>query len=308
MKVAYSIKAVAAETGHSVHTIRAWERRYAALTPGRSDTNRRVYDAADVARLKLLHSAVSAGHSIGMVARLPSEELVLLGGSEERALINSTAKEDLLAICVRALQQLDSEQFEASLSRSSAVLGIDGLLSDIVGPLVREIDEGWQSGRLTIAQEHLASATIRTHLEKLRLSMRPPKDAPRLLITTPVGQIHELGALLVGIFAARIGWNTTYLGPNLPAKDIAGAARQMGAQAIALSIVFPENDPRVKEELVLLRQELDTSFPILVGGRAVDSYKATLDTINAILLKDLDQLAAYLGGKQPTALIAARTR
>ena len=75
MNVPYTIRALANRTGLSQHTIRAWERRYAALEPTRTGTNRRIYGESDVERLALLKKAVDDGHSIGQIARLSSDEL-----------------------------------------------------------------------------------------------------------------------------------------------------------------------------------------------------------------------------------------
>ena len=77
-----------------------------------------------------------------------------------------------------------------------------------------------------------------------------------LVVATPAGQIHELGALLVGAAAANLGWHVTYLGASLPAAEIAGAARQNRARAVALSLVYPEDDPRLEGELTRLRESL----------------------------------------------------
>ena len=56
----YSIRAVAEQTGLSAHTIRAWEKRYGAATPARTDSNRRMYGPDEVRRLRLLKGAVAA--------------------------------------------------------------------------------------------------------------------------------------------------------------------------------------------------------------------------------------------------------
>jgi hypothetical protein len=81
-------------------------------------------------------------------------------------------------------------------------------------------------------------------------------QAPILVVATPGGQVHELGALLVGTTAANLGWQVTYLGASLPAAEIAGAARQKGARAVALSLVYPEDDPQLASELAPLRESL----------------------------------------------------
>ena len=67
----HSIKAASRVTGLSPHLIRIWERRYGAVAPERTDTNRRLYSDAEIQRLNLLRLATGAGHSIGNIAKLP---------------------------------------------------------------------------------------------------------------------------------------------------------------------------------------------------------------------------------------------
>ena len=83
-----------------------------------------------------------------------------------------------------------------------------------------------------------------------------PANAPRIIVATPAGQLHELGAVIVKDAAAQIGWHTTYLGASLPAAEIAGAAVQNRAVVVALSIVYPEDDPDLPQELISLRRFL----------------------------------------------------
>ncbi|MBM3756002.1 MAG: cobalamin B12-binding domain-containing protein [Acidobacteria bacterium] len=92
----------------------------------------------------------------------------------------------------------------------------------------------------------------------------------------PPGQLHELGALLAGAAAANLGWHVTYLGPSLPAAEIVGAARQNHARAVALSLVYPEDDPRLAVELAALRQSLPPEIALLAGVERGQSW--LLDT------------------------------
>jgi methylmalonyl-CoA mutase cobalamin-binding subunit len=106
--------------------------------------------------------------------------------------------------------------------------------------------------------------------------------------------LHELGALLAGFAAANVGWNVKYLGASLPAAEIAGAARQTRARAVALSLVYPEDDPRLEQELVLLRELVSADVAIVVGGRAADAYKAPLKRIRAIVCADVKEFSRVL--------------
>jgi AAA family ATP:ADP antiporter len=66
---------VARRTGLSAHVIRIWEKRYGAVEPERTGTNRRLYSDEQIERLSLLRDLTQAGHRIGHVAKLPTEKL-----------------------------------------------------------------------------------------------------------------------------------------------------------------------------------------------------------------------------------------
>jgi DNA-binding transcriptional MerR regulator len=71
----YRIGDVARYVGVSTHALRAWERRYGTVEPNRTPGGSRLYDAAQIDRLKTLKELTDYGHSIGEVARLSLEEL-----------------------------------------------------------------------------------------------------------------------------------------------------------------------------------------------------------------------------------------
>ena len=74
----YPINYASRQTGLTAHQIRAWERRYAAVVPERTASNRRMYSEADIVRLKLLTKARQSGHSLEQLAALSSEDLMRL--------------------------------------------------------------------------------------------------------------------------------------------------------------------------------------------------------------------------------------
>ena len=119
-------------------------------------------------------------------------------------------------------------------------------------------------------------------------------SAPTLVVTTPVGQWHEIGALMVASTAAAGGWRVTYLGTNLPAEEIAAAVQHQAAKAVALSIVYPADDPRIREELINLRRYLGHEVNLVVGGRGSVGYKEVLDDIGAVYLCDMTGLREHM--------------
>ena len=299
----YPIQLVARLTGLSAHVIRIWEQRCRAVEPQRTATQRRLYSQRDIDRLNLLRDVTHAGHSIGQVAQLPTDKLGKLvaassglPGSAARALAPAPPTGSFLDECMAAIKSLDAPALDDALKRGATALGCLGLLQRVVAPLTQTLGELWREGTLTAAHEHFASAAIRVFLGQAAKPFGAMDHAPVLVVATPAGQVHELGALLVGAAAANLGWQVTYLGASLPAAEIAGAARQRRARAVALSLAYPEDDPRLEHELARLRESLPAEVPLLVGGRAMPAYREALENMGAVPIENLVHLGSTLDG------------
>lgn len=291
MSLRFSIGTAAAKSGLSAHTIRAWERRYGILEPTRTGTNRRLYSEGDLRRLTLLREAVEAGHSIGQLARLSDEELTFLAKGPD--LPSPSTGGQFLATALQAIERLDGPALDDCLHRGAASLGLRDLVSGVVSPLLGEVGERWKNGSLGIAHEHLASDVIRSFLHQAVSRLQNPRIGKKVVVTTPMNQRHELGALMVALAANLEGWQAIYLGPNLPAADIAEASRQSGASAVALSVVHPDDDPELAGELRTLRAKLGT-MPLFAGGRATSAYRGVLEEIGAIIVPSVSEVGPAL--------------
>lgn len=324
----HSIGIAARRAGLQPDLVRAWERRYGAVQPARTDTRRRLYSDADVRRLQLLRDAVREGRRIGDVAHLPDadlEELIAAdlaaaaawggerlnpvradaeapehrsssgaaplgsGGEEVRADAISDA-------CMAAIQRLDSRAFERELARASVELSQRHLIERVLEPLMCAVGERWHSGELRPAHEHMASAGMRSFLGNLYEMLQVPAGAPRIVVTTPQRQRHELGALLVAASACSGGWNVLYLGPDLPAEEIAGAVLVAEARAVALSITYPPDDPAIAGELARLGRLLPAHAALLVGGRSAPAYRVAIEAAGGRLVDGLSELPELLAG------------
>jgi DNA-binding transcriptional MerR regulator/methylmalonyl-CoA mutase cobalamin-binding subunit len=297
----YAIKAVVRRTGLSAHVLRIWEKRYGAVEPKRTATNRRLYSEEQIERLLLLRTITRAGQSIGFVASLPTGRLKEIAdtacpnpGPASVGGASVSVHRPFLEDCLDAVRALDARALEQALSRAETELGAVGLLQRVAAPLAQALGSLWREGGITAAQEHFASVVLRTYLAQAARSFAPGANDPLLVVTTPAGQLHELGALLVAAMAANLGWRVTYLGASLPAPEIAGAARQSQARAVALSLVYPTDDPRLEGELTRLRALLPAEVPLLVGGQAAAAYRGLLGRIGALQAGDLGQLASAL--------------
>lgn len=279
-----------------------WQKRYGAVSPERTDTNRRLYSEADIERLRLLRAVVDSGHRIGDVARLPDDDLRRLAPEAARPEVEDEPShaaapfraEDAIEAGVASTLALDAAGFQQVLARASATLGFRAALERFFAPLMYRIGDLWREGSLTAAHEHFASAAVRTFLLGSPRTFVSGANPPVLVVVTPVGQLHEVGAVLAASTAGDLGWKVVFLGSSLPAAEIAGAAIQHRARAVALSIVYPPDDPQIPNELRLLRQALPSDVRIIVGGRAAPEYAAALTEIEAVLVRNLRELEGAL--------------
>lgn len=298
----HPIQVVARRTGLSADVIRAWERRYQAVAPIRSAASRRLYSDAEVGRLRLLYLATQGGRRIGDVARLPTGALEDLVAADRAAAVprhtapvaGQVDAGDYLSQGLAAVDRMDPAGLDDVLSRAAVAMTVPALLDRLVAPFMSEIGERWHAGTLRIAQEHMASSVVRSFLGALQSTANLRSGGPVIVVTTPLGQDHELGALMVAVTATVEGWQPVHLGSNTPAPEVAAAALRTGARVVALSIAYPPDDPRVAEELRRLRRQLPEEVGILVGGRAADGYSDAIAGIGADRLEDLVALRARL--------------
>ena len=181
-------------------------------------------------------------------------------------------------------------------------MGQQTFLDELVMPFLEKTGELWERGDLKIAQEHLASAVVRSLLGSMAMSRSADSSGPLLLTTTPSGQRHEFGALVAGLVANSTGWRSVHLGPDLPSEEIAAAARDKGARAVVLSLVYPADDPRLGMELRKLRRLLPNDVALLVGGRAAGGYREVLNEIAAILSDGLSDFRQKLNDVRSVSL------
>ena len=303
----YPIRYVAQFTGLPAHVIRAWERRYGAVNPHRTSTNRRLYSEEDIQRLQLLRKAIALGHSISQAAALDSDELSRLihqsGAQTDNGMGAIQTEPGHVRVnihftaCLTAVLNLDRAGLEKALNRANIDLTRPQLISDVIVPLFVTIGKRWSEGSLKIINEHMASAVVRSFLDDLLRSTHTDVTAPKIIIATPIGHWHEIGAMVTALYAAETGWRPLYFGPNLPAEEIAAAAEQVDANAVALSITHSVGDDVMIREVKKLRRLLERRTRLYVGGAAADYYSEELRKMGVRPASDLlsfrNELDAY---------------
>lgn len=253
-------------TGIPAELLRAWERRYGAVTPIRTPGGSRRYSAHDVERLTRIKAAVDAGHRISKV--------VAWGEARWAGFLDQThpATHPAVDSIVDALAELDGETADRELTELLEELGPVDFAREIALPLLDAIGFLWTQQKASVASEHMASALLRTLLGNALRQTPPHEGAPRILFATPSGERHELGLLVAALVTRAAGGLPVYLGPELPPAELAEACRRTHIDAIALSAVSLDASV-VVPELEQTRQLVAKRIAIWVGGASVAGAK-----------------------------------
>ena len=303
----HPIGVVSKRSGLSAHTVRAWERRYGAVEPDRSERGIRLFSDAEVERLRILHELTRGGRRIGQIADRPTDELEILlredraaevtaPGSGEDGDEQEESVQELLDEALDAVRHFQAERLDALLRRAALTLSVGTFVDELVGPLLYEIGSAWAEEEIRPAHEHLASAIVIRVTGWLLENFEPAPDAPRIVVGTLPGDRHELGALSVAVTAASEGWRVRYLGPDLPTEDLALAVRRVSAAALAVSMVYSPDPKATADDLRQLRSGLPAELPLLVGGAESETCARTLQGIDAVRLEDFRSLRSVLQG------------
>ncbi len=284
----YSVKAVSELTGITADTLRAWERRYGAVTPLREANGRRSYTTSDIGRLRLLRNASDMGHPIGKLATLPNNKLEALIRDDS----NNSAQLRISDLIERLVDEINSYNIDACeeiLALATTGLSPLALVREVFGPTLKEIGQLWHSGHLTVAQEHLLSSSIKRHILSLIHTYQKQSSGAKIFFCTLSAEKHEFGILMCALLAAGQRMRCYYFGPDLPGRELIHAASFIKPAVIVLSIVRQPVDQKTIQELYRLSDQIPQETEIWIGGEASTQLNDQNLPTNCHILPSLDE-------------------
>ncbi|HEX4999897.1 MAG TPA: MerR family transcriptional regulator, partial [Terriglobia bacterium] len=259
----YPIRAAARLTQLSIDTLRAWEKRYAAVKPARRN-GIRFYTDADIERLTLLRRALTHGHSIGAAVRMSNTDLEGLLARSVRP--SSPARtEGPIERILEAVDQFNYARADRELGRLASLMSPRDLIHEVALPLLRITGEQWHEQRMRIAQEHLMSSLLGNLLGGIMRVYAPEHPPATILTATLDDDLHEFGILSAAILAAGAGLGVIHLGPNLPSREVLYAAKRSGVAIVLLALTHVPDMALRERELRSIRSGLSKNTELWLG-------------------------------------------
>jgi MerR family transcriptional regulator, light-induced transcriptional regulator len=131
----------------------------------------------------------------------------------------------------------------------------------------------WESNRITVAQEHMATAVAQFVVAQMFRSLPAPATHHGTIVLTGVeGERHQLGAHMVADLLESEGWDVRFLGVDLPQAGVVQTVEELRPRILAISATMLFNVPKVTALVSAVRARLGGDAPhVLLGGSAFRS-------------------------------------
>ncbi len=139
---------------------------------------------------------------------------------------------------------------------------------DVFQPALREVGRLWEENRISIAQEHLATAVTQLVMSQLYPRVFSSERRGLALVATCLGgELHEVGVRMVADFFEMGGWDTYYLGANTPDEAVVAELQRVNAALLGVSVTISSHLARAASLIKRVRAQRGLErLKILVGG------------------------------------------
>jgi methanogenic corrinoid protein MtbC1 len=200
-------------------------------------------------------------HGLSQLPTLPTQLPTVI--DEQQPLAN-LAKQ-YLEMLLRGERHLASRLILAAVEEGTAVKDI---YLHVFQQTQYEIGRRWQMNQVTVAQEHYCTAATQLIMSQLYPYIFATTRKNYALIATCIGgELHEIGVRMVTDFFEMAGWDTYYLGANVPASTIVETIEQRKADILAISATMTFHVHQVEKLIQTIRSHENFQVTkIMVGG------------------------------------------
>ncbi|MEO8380394.1 MAG: cobalamin-dependent protein [Acidobacteriota bacterium] len=200
-------------------------------------------------------------HVLNKVEAMPDDAETFLG---RPGALEETARHYLDAIRIAKRHDADAVIQEAVRGGAS----ISDLYLRVFEPVQNEIGRLWQMNRISVAQEHFCTAAVQRSMSQLYGQLFTGKPGRRRVVAACAGgELHEIGLRMVTDLLEADGWDTVYLGANVPVDSIVSTVAAAPTGLVAISATITPHLRELTSLIASLRTNPATSHvPIIVGG------------------------------------------
>ncbi|MEO6304737.1 MAG: MerR family transcriptional regulator [Bacteroidia bacterium] len=287
----YQITELEQLTGIKAHTIRIWEKRYSLIEPDRTSTNYRRYNDEQVRKILNVSTLLANGYKISKIAALSEKEI-----HDKILEMNSNSSADIICTgfindLVASMISFDEPAFEKTYSAVINRLGLFDAMVQVFYPLLNKIGLLWSTSDVSPAQEHFASCLIKRKIMAATDGLQTPKNKKKkfLLLLIPE-EMHEISLLFANYIIRSKGYETIYLGQDVPYENISLVIKQAKPNVLLTFFTTPQ-DPKSVYTDFKKNLHFNDNIKLLVSGHTGITEYLKNKLSATIIFKPADLLA-----------------
>ncbi len=215
------------------------------------------------------------------------EQLIALSGESEYARLPFGMNPDTEARLSNFISLLVRGDHRECLSIATSMVGapadVEKLYLSLLQPAMNRIGQLWETNKISVAQEHLASSIVTRIMAVVFSGIGPAgKKMGRAVIAASPNEYHEIGPWMISDILEMNGWEVRYLGANVPPDELQGLLESFRPHILALSVTMPFNLPRAVDIIAGIRKnEALRNIKIMVGGTSFNALPDLHKTVGA---------------------------
>lgn len=170
------------------------------------------------------------------------------------------------------------------------------LYEEVFKKSLYDIGEMWEFNKITVAAEHLATSITESLLNHIYSDMKLPDSSGKKIILACIEkEEHQVGIKMVADVFENNGWETFFLGSNIPASELIIFIDSIKPDLLALSLSIYFNFTNLEKMIKLIRTRFP-DLPIIIGGQAFrhGGKDVLLDYGNIKFIPDLNSLELFI--------------
>ncbi|MFM2214813.1 MAG: hypothetical protein RJA88_182 [Actinomycetota bacterium] len=261
-----TVAAVARRIGVAPATLRTWDRRYGLGPSEHVEGEHRRYCPKDLAKLTMMRRLIVAGVA-------PAEAAEQARNCKSAVKIETIVKEfevreDVVDAIYKALQSLDREFVETTLTHEIDTYGVEGAWSDVIVPTLFLIGEEWENNQKGIEVEHLFSEILKRTMHNRVVELKKPLNSRPVLLAAVGEELHSLPLYALAAALCERNIQTSVLGARTPLEALSAMVSRCAPPAIFLWAQLPKNaESKYWQDIPAIRP----APRIVVGGPGWDS-------------------------------------
>lgn len=175
-------------------------------------------------------------------------------------------------------------------------LGVREVYEKMIKEALYKVGELWEQNKITVAEEHLATSVSEAIMNEFFSDIvSSERKQKKVLVGCVEQELHQVGAKMVADMFEMKGWDSYFLGANVPLEELIRFARELAPDLMAVSASIYFHIPQLDTMLRRI-EEVFPELPVLVGGQAFrHGGRDTIDKYpNVHFASDLYALESFI--------------